>query len=97
MSFDRHLEAHRRLSILRVLAEGGYSANESLIRDVVETFGVGATRDQVRGAIAWLADQGLVTAEAIAGLTIARITERGLDVAHGRASYPGVKRPSPQG
>ena len=97
MSFERHLEEHRRLSILRVLAAGGYSANESLIRDVVESHGVAATRDQVRGAIAWLAEQQLVTSETIAGLVIATLTQRGHDVAAGRAAYPGVKRPSPLG
>lgn len=95
MSFTAFLQEYRRLAILRVLAEGGYSANESLITDVVRSYGVAATRDQVRGELGWLAEQQLVTTSEVAHLLIATITERGLDVAHGRALYPGVKRPGP--
>lgn len=97
MSFSSFLQEHRRLAVLKVLAEGGYSANESLITDVVRSYGVAATRDQVRGELGWLAEQGLVTTSTVAHLVIATITHQGLDVATGQAVYPGVKRPGPGG
>lgn len=44
----------------------------------------------------WLAEQGLVRTEELeAGVLVAAITERGLDVAGGRAVVPGVRRAPP--
>lgn len=88
---------HLRLSILRVIEQApGYAANESILVDVLRgELGFGASRDQVRSEIAWLAEQGLVTTEAIgARLTVATLTARGQDVAEGHVAHPGVKRPS---
>lgn len=96
MDYAEHERQHRRLTVLRILGEApGYSANESLLHQMVEQFGFRASRDQVRGDLTWLAEQGLVTTEETAGLLIATITQRGGDVAAGRSSVPGVKRPSP--
>lgn len=99
MSFAEHLAEDRRLVHLRLLAEApGYAANESLLHTALSRFGHHVSRDQVRGDLAWLAEQGLVTAESIGpgiGLVVATITRRGLDAAHGRATVPGVKRPAP--
>lgn len=88
---------HLRLSLLRALdAAPGYSCNESLLTDVMEEFGLSATRDQVRGELAWLSEQALVTVETVGGIMIAEMTGRGVDVAKGKATHPGVKRPSPR-
>jgi hypothetical protein len=93
---DETWKPHLRITILRLLeAQAGYSANCSILRDGAEAVGLTASRDQVRGEIAWLAEQGLVTMRAVENLTIAKSTERGLDVAAGRARVPGVKPPSP--
>lgn len=42
---------------------------------------------------AGLKEQGLVMVEDIGTVLVARLTERGADVAAGRAIVPGVKRP----
>ena len=87
---------HLRITILRLLEhQGGYRSNCSLLRDAAEAVGLTATRDQVRVELAWLAEQGLVTVRQVEQLMIATATERGLDVAAGRARVPGVKTPSP--
>jgi hypothetical protein len=87
---------HLRLSLLRALNSApGYSCNESLLTDVMDEFGLGATRDQVRGELTWLAEQGLLTVETVAGVMIATLGERGMNVATGRTGHPGIKRPSP--
>lgn len=97
MSYREHFASHLRLAILRLLAElPGFRANSSLIADAASSLGLAATRDTVRGELAWLAEQGFVTTEDVRpGLVVATATERGLDVAAGRAITPGVQRPTP--
>jgi hypothetical protein len=100
MSLADTWREHLRISILRVLETApGYAANDSILVDVLRgELRFGCSRDQVRSELAWLAEQGLVTAEAIsARLTVATLTGRGQDVAAGISTHPGVKRPSAGG
>lgn len=69
------------LVLLRVLAE------------MLDNFGHPATRDQVKTELAWLAEQGLMMLQEAGSVRVATLTERGQDVAAGRAVVPGVKRP----
>lgn len=97
MTFGERMAQDRRLAILKLLGRTpGYRANESLLHLALEDFGHRISRDQVRTELCWLAEQGLVASEEIAGLIIATATRRGLDVAEGKATVPGVKRPSPR-
>jgi Fe2+ or Zn2+ uptake regulation protein len=98
VSYQQHFARHLRLAVLRLLAEApDYHLNHSILTDAVSSFGLSATRDQVRTELAWLAEQGLVTNEDLRGmLIVATLTERGLDVASGRATVPGVQRPTPK-
>lgn len=90
------LAADRRLSLLILLETSpGATANEALLQTALAQFGHVAAADQVRGDLAWLAEQGLVTTRDTAGLMVASLTERGGDVALGRATVPGVKRRRP--
>ena len=93
-----HVAEDRRLVILKILEEApGYKANDSVVRTALERFGHVASRDQVRGDLAWLAEQGLVAVERVAAqVQVASLTERGHDVAAGRAAVPGVKKPGPR-
>lgn len=89
-----YLREDQRLVILRVLAGmPSYTANSSVLHGLLGKFGHNPSRDQVKTEIQWLAEQGLVTIEAVSDLLIARITERGADVAAARVTVPGVKRP----
>lgn len=91
------LTQDQRLVILRALVEmPGYEANESILHTVVGEFGHSISRDTVRAHLAWLDEQGLVSLREVAGIRIARLSERGGDVAAGRAHVPGVKKPSPR-
>jgi hypothetical protein len=98
MSYSEHFAKHLRLVLLRLLAEASeYRLNSSILSDAAEAHGLSATRAQIRTELAWLTEQGLVTvAEPAPGLVVATLTERGLDVAQGRASVPGVQRPAPR-
>ncbi|MBP5857280.1 ArsR family transcriptional regulator [Marivibrio halodurans] len=89
----------RRLVILRVLKDQeSYSLNCSVMQMVLQQFGHGVSRDQVRTDYAWLAEQDLLTVERLSDTVhVAKITARGVDVAKGLATTPGVKRPGPEG
>jgi Fe2+ or Zn2+ uptake regulation protein len=99
MSLSDVFTADRRLVILRLLEQApGYAANDSILHSGLEHVGHRCSRDQVRTDLAWLAEQGLVEVEMLPGakIVVATIVARGLDVANGRATVPGVKRPSPR-
>lgn len=94
--YRNHLAQHMRLALLRLLADApGYAVNDSLAGSALRQCGFHASRDQVRSELAWLAEQGLCRLEDVGGLTVATLSERGRDVAEGRATVPGVQRPSP--
>lgn len=91
------ISEHRRICILRALAEApSYEGNESILHSVVDEYGLPCSRDQVRSELAWLRDQGLITLREVVGIYVVTITPRGEDVAAGRTTVPGVKRPSPR-
>ena len=87
----------QRLVILRSLAEAGYDANESILDDCLSLYGHNISRDLVRNHLNWLEEQVLVQIERLSnGFMIAKITQRGLDVANGEAVVEGVKKPLPK-
>lgn len=88
------LREDQRLVILRILADmPSYTANSSVLCAALGRVGHNPTRDQVKTELRWLEEQGLVTIESAFDLLIARITERGTDVAAARTVVPGVKKP----
>jgi repressor of nif and glnA expression len=94
--FAAALAEDRRLVILRLL-DYQQTANDSVLQLVLERLGHNVSRDVVRTDLAWLHEQGLIRAEVVMDrVHVATITERGGDVARGRAVVPGVKRPTPR-
>jgi len=98
-SFSEFVTEDRRLVILRLLNDQpGFSLNESVIQDALGRFAHVVSRDVVRADLSWLAEQNLVSTSVVAGrVWVATLTERGAEIATGRARHPGVKRPSPRG
>lgn len=96
MSFEQLITENQRLSILRALSEDcDYEHNESVLQSILAEFGLTCGRDKVRGLISWLKEQELVTVRDVSGIMVARVTQRGADVANGASIVPGVKRPGP--
>ena len=86
----------RRLIILKLLeACEGREASLDLIHAALPDEGVASSVDAVGADLAWLDEQGLVNVREIEGVTFAKITTRGMDVAKDRAHVPGVERPGP--
>jgi len=99
-AYEQLMAEHRRLSILRALEDAriGPECNDSILHDiVVREYCIKSSRDQIRTALAWLRDQGLIRLKILEGGTyIAAATQSGNDVALGLSIVPGVKRPSPE-
>lgn len=94
--FAPALDGYIRSSALRLLAElPEYRANDIAIAEAVRAIGLGCTNDQLRGHLTWLEEQRLVTLVDMGGLKVATLTERGGEVAAGRAQVEGVQRPQP--
>ena len=72
---------------------GSHTQQRSVLTMALQSYGHAATRDVVRTELHWLQEQGLVTVNDIGPVLVATVTERGQDVASGRAIQPGVKRP----
>ncbi|EEU5818020.1 TPA: ArsR family transcriptional regulator [Escherichia coli] len=88
----------QRLVILRSLADYNGELGESVLQDCLDDYGHRVSRDTVHIHIAWLAEQGLVRKRTLVnGYFIAELTGRGQDVAEGRATVPGVKKPRARG
>ncbi|HAW49177.1 MAG TPA: hypothetical protein DCX34_18420 [Roseovarius sp.] len=85
---------HRRLAILRHLEQvSGYTANASILRDVLHGVGVSSTFDQVITELAWLQENGMVTVSDHGDFVIAEATLRGIEIARGEATHPDIQRP----
>lgn len=90
------LASDRRLVLLRSLTECGNSANESVLQTCLEAYGHRMSRDAVQTELAWLDEQRLIRLSDVSGCYVAEITGRGVDVAAGLATVPGVKKPRPR-
>lgn len=94
MGYKEKIAKNRRLEILHLLGEmPGYEAGQGLIYQALTVAG---SADQVAGDLDWLDEQQLVTISSPGGYRIARITQRGLDVATGKSRITGVARPLPE-
>ncbi|EBD3217972.1 ArsR family transcriptional regulator [Salmonella enterica] len=98
MKFVDFLREDWRLVTLRILSEmPGYSSNSSVLYSALTQYGHNLSRDQVKTELRWLEEQALVRIETLESVLVVWLTERGADVATGRAVVPGVKRPGAGG
>lgn len=95
--FKQIQDEDQRYVILRVLSEDtDYTVNEAVLQRALKAVGHAISQDRLRGHLAWLEEQSLVTIETVGtGMQLATLTTRGLDVAEKRATVPGVARPLP--
>lgn len=80
--------------LLRLLVEmTAYRANSSVLTMALDSYGHSLSRDQVKTELHWLAEQGALTLQDVGPVMVATLSERGQDIAAGRARVPGIKRP----
>ncbi|BAN97870.1 VpaChn25_0724 family phage protein [Symbiopectobacterium sp. Eva_TO] len=91
---DDILTQDQRLVIVRSLNEYHGELNESVLQDCLDAYGHKVSRDRVRVLLAWLAEQDLLRLDTLpGGYLVAHLSGRGQEVAEGRATVPGVKKP----
>lgn len=96
MNFAEFQEQDRRLVLLKALENAAqYRANAFLLRRYADAVGHVVSADRIEQDLAWLGEQGLIAVEKTGSVTVATLTQRGLDVATGRARVPGVQSPAP--
>lgn len=93
--FAKHLTEDRRLCVLRTLVDVNGTANDSVLQTSLEMLGHRhLSRDIVRADLTFLINAGLITDEWLEHIQICTITRRGVEVAEGRITVEGVKKPS---
>ncbi len=97
MTYAEDVSRHRRLAVLRYLADvPEYVSNASILQDVLTRFGLPINYDTLITELMWLREQGFVQFDPEATFIVVTGTRRGVDVARGLASHPGVQRPRPR-
>ena len=96
MKYQDLVDSHRRLSILQFLKdEADYRLNAILLLTLVNNHGYATGKDKLENELLWLSEQNLVELDKVGSVTLATITNRGLEVAEGRVIMNGVERPGP--
>lgn len=99
-SFANRIAATLRLVVLQVLAsaakEGVPDVNDSILRTAACEFGPVPDVQAFRTTLAWLAEHELITVREVGEFRVAALTDLGADVAAGRATVDGVRRPNLQ-
>ena len=84
------LETMRRTALVALSLSPDYSATLTTLRKALSCAGFEPSADVLRTQVAWLAEQGALDfAEDGPNLTLS-LTERGEDIAAGRAAVPGI-------
>ncbi len=92
MNIQKPLLYDLRRHILTVLAvESTYELDHIVIGNILEQNGKATSADCLINQLLWLQEQGFVDIEKRDIRYIAMLTERGLDVARGRARAYGVR------
>ncbi len=95
-AFGMLLRAQRRRVLLGLLAEAPtYESSQYVLYHALEGTHLETSSSAIALELAWLAERGLATLDQLAGATVARVTQRGLDVAKGLILIDGVARPDP--
>ncbi|GAA0243302.1 hypothetical protein LNAOJCKE_5214 [Methylorubrum aminovorans] len=83
---------HQALVVLRILIDDELrgAANEAVLSDLLDVHGLGCTRASLRSCLRFLEQSGLIAAAVVDELAVARITNEGAEVAHGRATAENV-------
>jgi hypothetical protein len=89
-------ETHRALAVLRALERAPcYQMNELVLLDWLRVIALAATRDELTSTAGSLEAFGLVRLGQYDDNRVLELTERGQDVAFGRATAEVVLRPGP--
>ena len=93
MSFAKAETEHQRRVILDILAQqNDYAQNQIMLKQGLKMVGHTVSADKIVSEFHWLKEQGLVSVDEFGGFSVATLTQRGLDIAEGASSIPGIAR-----
>lgn len=97
MNYSETVAAERRLAILRLIRDGGGSANRNSLYNAAIAIGYPlTTRDDILADIDLLGERGCVTRDMYLGkILVAILTDLGRDVADGKREVEDVKAGEP--
>ena len=84
-----------RLAILQIIEGAGGETNSRILATELPGVGHSVGADRLRTELAWLDEQDAVTLAEAGSMHVVALTERGADLAAGRTTIPGVRRPAP--
>lgn len=98
MAYDDFTAAERRLAILRLIRDGGGSANERSLYNAAVAIGYPlTTRDDIRSDLELLSRRSCIVKEMFRGqFLVVKLTEVGRNVADGKLAVEGVKKGDPE-
>lgn len=98
MKYSARVATALRLVVLQVLAaaarEGVADVNDGILRSAACEFGPAPDIEALGAALDWLEERKLVTLRMAGEFRVAALTELGGDVAAGRVTMTGVRRPA---
>lgn len=96
-TFRSRVDEALRLTVLHVLAaaatEDVHDLNDAILRSSVSDFGPAPDAAALAAALDWLEERRCVRTRRTGEFRIVTLTELGADVAAGRVTLPGVRRP----
>lgn len=96
--FARFEAEDRRLAVLKLLTTApANTANEYVLRDLLAQFGHNPAVGALRSDFTHLEQEATVVVQKPGGVWVLTLTQLGDDVAGGRTTAPGIKRPRPGG
>jgi len=97
MTFEETMKQDLRLVLLRTLNEQpAFTCNESILNDIVKTYGHNKSRNHIKAQLRWLADTDAIEVKEVEGFLIATLKRNGQDHIEGLAIIDGIKRPGPK-
>ncbi|MBF0309476.1 MAG: ArsR family transcriptional regulator [Magnetococcales bacterium] len=86
----------RRLRLLQALKEcPAYKATLDLLHAFLAGTALGCSQEVLLAELGWMEEQGLVELDNTDGVILAKLLQRGRDVADGLTLLTGVARPAP--
>lgn len=83
----------QRFLILVSLIHMGFDGNEMMLKTTLDAYGHRVSSDAMLSHLRFLEAAGLVELSKVGSITKAKLTGKGQDVAEGRESVDGVRRP----
>ena len=87
-------QSDRRLHILRLLLSADYAMPHTVLMRALYDYGHTVSTDGIHTDLSELQELALLTHAKQGAITVATITQKGVDVAMGRTAVSGVRRPT---